>query len=72
MKHLVLSLLFALPFVAQAQCSIEEYQILLKEAKTAQQKGQYDLAINKLFSVGNLTGKGGGHQEEDFGGFRRG
>ncbi|MBK6997430.1 MAG: hypothetical protein IPH31_21915 [Lewinellaceae bacterium] len=51
MKHLVLSLLFALPFVAQAQCSIEEYQILLKEAKTAQQKGQYDLAINKLFSA---------------------
>ena len=51
MKYILLCLLIALPFVTVAQCSTEEYQNLLKEAKSAQQKGQYDLAINKLFSA---------------------
>lgn len=51
MKQILIFLIFALPFSAAAQCSMEEYQNLLKESKTAQKKGQYDLAINKLFSA---------------------
>src|SRR5262245_21403351 len=51
MKPILIFLLFVLPFSTAAQCSMEEYQILLKEAKTAQKKGQYDLAINKLSSA---------------------
>ncbi|MBK8195157.1 MAG: hypothetical protein IPK76_18800 [Lewinellaceae bacterium] len=34
-----------------AQCTVEDYKILLQEAKVAQKLGKYDLAFNKLLSA---------------------
>lgn len=51
MKYFTLFLLYCAPFVASSQCSIEEYQILIKDAGLAQDSGKFDLAINKLSSA---------------------
>ena len=51
MKSLLILLFFVLPFSMAGQCSLEDYQNLLQEARAAQKLGKYDLAINKLSSA---------------------
>lgn len=51
MKQVLTFLLFTLPFFTAAQCTLEDYQNLLKEAKAAQKSGKYDLAVNKLLAA---------------------
>ena len=52
MKHLYFLWLLLIPLWVEAQdCTTDQYQTMLREADQAIQKGQYDLAINKLQSA---------------------
>ena len=52
MKHILFLWVLLVPVWVEAQdCSLVQYQTLLKEADIAVQKGQYDFAINKLQST---------------------
>ncbi|MBL7809119.1 MAG: WD40 repeat domain-containing protein [Saprospiraceae bacterium] len=51
MKYLLLVLLILPPIWSLAQCTNEQYHILLNEADKAVKRGEYDLAVNKLQSA---------------------